>query len=90
MMVVAMFVAMVAHGINFPVTQSGAIAPFPAQAGTAAGLMGALFMLFAFIIGSVVGATHNGTLYPLALIVCLLGTLNFFSARAITLKAAVA
>ncbi len=90
MMVVAMFVAMVAHGINFPVTQSGAVAPFPAQAGTAAGLMGALFMLFAFIIGSVVGATHNGTLYPLALIVCLLGTLNFFSARAITLKAAVA
>ncbi len=84
MILVAMFLAMVAHGINFPVTQSGAVSPFPKQAGTAAGLMGALFMLFAFIVGSVVGATHNGTLYPMAIIACALGALNFYSARAIT------
>lgn len=84
MMLVAMFLAMVAHGINFPVTQSGAVSPFPKQAGTAAGLMGALFMLFAFIVGSLVGATHNGTLYPMAIIACVLGALNFYSARAIT------
>lgn len=84
MMLVAMFLAMVAHGINFPITQSGAVSPFPKQAGTAAGLMGALFMLFAFIVGSLVGATHNGTLYPMAIIACVLGALNFYSARAIT------
>lgn len=84
MMLVAMFLAMVAHGINFPITQSGAVSPFPKQAGTAAGLMGALFMLFAFIVGSIVGATHNGTLYPMAIIACALGALNFYSARAIT------
>lgn len=84
MMLVAMFLAMVAHGINFPVTQSGAVSPFPKQAGTAAGLMGALFMLFAFIVGSLVGATHNGSLYPMAIIACVLGALNFYSARAIT------
>ncbi len=82
-MVVAMFLTMVAHGIIFPVTQSGAVSPFPKQAGTAAGLMGALFMLFAFVIGGLVGATHNGTLYPMAIIACTLGTLNFFSVRVI-------
>ena len=84
MMIAAMFTAMVSHGINVPVTHSGAVSPFPKQAGTAAGLMGALFMLFAFLIGSLVGATHNGTLYPMAIIACILGILNFFSVRVIS------
>ncbi len=83
MVVMAMFISMVAHGINFPVTQSGAVSPFPKQAGTAAGLMGAIFMVFAFVIGSIVGATHNGTLYPLAILSCVLGILNFLSVRLI-------
>jgi DHA1 family bicyclomycin/chloramphenicol resistance-like MFS transporter len=77
----AMFLTMLAHGLNFPIGQSGSVSPFPKQAGTAAGLMGALSMLVAFIVGSVVGATHNGTLYPLALIACTLGVLIFLSAR---------
>ncbi len=81
--VLAMFLAMVAHGINFPVSQSGAVSPFPRQAGTAAGLMGAIMMVFAFIVGSIVGATHNGTLYPLAIMAAVLGTLNFLSVRLI-------
>ncbi|MGB4345683.1 MAG: multidrug effflux MFS transporter [Burkholderiaceae bacterium] len=80
-MVVAMFMAMVSHGINFPVTQSGAVSPFHKQAGTAAGLMGALLMLFAFLVGSLVGATNNGTLYPMASIAFVLGLLNFCSVR---------
>ncbi len=87
MVVLAMFLSMVAHGINFPVTQSGAVAPFAKQAGTAAGLMGAIFMAFAFVIGSIVGATHNGTLYPLALLACALGSLNFLSVRLIAKRA---
>lgn len=77
----AMFLTMGAHGINFPIAQSGAVSPFAQQAGTAAGLMGALYMTVAFIVGSVVGATHNGTLYPLAFISCALGVLIFAAAR---------
>ncbi|MDB5852903.1 MAG: Bcr/CflA family drug resistance efflux transporter [Herminiimonas sp.] len=81
LMLAAMFLTMLAHGINFPIGQSGSVSPFPKQAGTAAGLMGALSMLVAFIVGSVVGGTHNGTLYPLAFIACTLGLLIFLSAR---------
>ncbi|MGH8808465.1 MAG: multidrug effflux MFS transporter [Noviherbaspirillum sp.] len=80
----AMFLTMCAHGINFPIAQSGAVSPFPQQAGTAAGLMGALYMCVAFIVGSIVGATHNGTLYPLAVIVCLLGALIFAAVHAMS------
>jgi DHA1 family bicyclomycin/chloramphenicol resistance-like MFS transporter len=77
----AMFCTMGAHGINYPIVQSGAVSPFPKQAGTAAGLGGALNMVVAFVIGTAVGASHNGTLYPLAIIVCLLGILVFGSIR---------
>ncbi len=79
--VIAMFLTMGAHGINFPVAQSGSVTPFPQQAGTAAGLMGALTMGVAFLVGSVVGATFDGTLYPLALIACALGASIFASVR---------
>ncbi len=78
-----MFLSMASHGINFPVSQAGSIAPFAKQAGTAAGLMGAVMMAFAFVSGSIVGATHNGTLYPLAIISAVLGALNFLSVRLI-------
>jgi DHA1 family bicyclomycin/chloramphenicol resistance-like MFS transporter len=82
--VLAMFLAMASHGINFPVSQAGSIAPFPKQAGTAAGLMGAVMMALAFVSGTIVGMTHNGTLYPLAIISAVLGTLNFLSVRLIS------
>lgn len=77
----AMFLTMGAHGINFPVSQSGSVTPFPRQAGTAAGLMGALYMLVAFGVGTVIGATFNGTLLPLALTACALGASIFLSVR---------
>ncbi|MFZ6656864.1 multidrug effflux MFS transporter [Undibacterium sp. TJN19] len=80
-----MFLTMSAHGINFPISQSNSVSPFPQQAGTAAGLMGALYMLVAFVVGTVVGATHNGTVYPLAIIACSMGALIFISARALPL-----
>lgn len=83
LVLVAMFLTMGAHGINFPIAQSGAVTPFPQQAGTAAGLMGALYMGIAFAVGTVVGATHNGTLYPLALIVSTIGVLIFATVRAL-------
>ncbi|WP_426177962.1 multidrug effflux MFS transporter [Massilia sp. TWR1-2-2] len=80
----AMFLTMFAHGINFPVAQSGSVTPFPRQAGTAAGLMGALTMSVAFLVGTAVGASFDGTLYPLAIIVCLLGSTIFASVRLIS------
>ncbi len=83
LLLAAMFLTMGAHGVNFPIGQSGAVSPFPQQAGTAAGLMGALFMSVALVVGTVVGATHDGTLYPLAIIACTLGVLIFCSVRVI-------
>jgi DHA1 family bicyclomycin/chloramphenicol resistance-like MFS transporter len=79
--IVAMFMTMGAHGVNFPVSQAGSVSPFPHQAGTAAGLMGALYMAVAFGVGSAVGASYNGTLYPLALTACVLGAAIFASTR---------
>lgn len=79
----AMFLTMGAHGVNFPVTQAGAVTPFPQQAGTAAGLMGALIMLAAFCVGTVVGATFDGTLVPLASIAFALGAAIFVSVRVV-------
>jgi DHA1 family bicyclomycin/chloramphenicol resistance-like MFS transporter len=77
----AMFLTLGAHGINFPVSQSNSVTPFPQQAGTAAGLLGAMSMTVAFVVGTVVGASFDGTLYPLALIVCTLGAAIFASVR---------
>jgi MFS transporter, DHA1 family, multidrug resistance protein len=82
LMLAAMFLTMGAHGVNFPIAQSGAVSPFPQQAGTAAGLMGALYMAIAFVVGTIVGATSNDTLYPLAIIACSLGVLIFGAVRA--------
>lgn len=79
----AMFLTMLAHGVNFPVSQSGSVTPFPKQAGTAAGLMGALYMCVAFAVGTAVGGSFNGTLYPLAIIACALGACVFASSRLI-------
>lgn len=83
LLLAAMFLMMGAHGINFPLAQAGSVSPFPLQAGTAAGLMGALNMAVAFAVGTVVGATHNGTLTPLAWIVCCMGGLIFLAARVV-------
>ena len=77
----AMFLTMAAHGINSPLSQAGSVTPFPALAGTAAGLSGALFMVAAFIVGTLVGGTYNGTLYPLAIISCMNGFLLFACVR---------
>jgi DHA1 family bicyclomycin/chloramphenicol resistance-like MFS transporter len=77
----AMFTTMFAHGVNFPIAQSGSVTPFPRQAGTAAGLMGALTMVVAFLVGTVVGATFDGTLRPLALVSCALGASIFACVR---------
>lgn len=77
----AMFLTFVTHGINAPVSQAGSVSPFPQQAGTAAGLSGAFYMVAAAGIGMVVGATYNGTLYPMATLACINGALMFVIVR---------
>ncbi len=54
------------HGINFPCGQIGSVAPFPRQAGAAAGLYGFCMMMVAALTGVLIGASYNGTVYPLA------------------------
>ena len=82
MLVVAcQFLVMGAHGINFPSTQAGSLAPFPEKAGAAAGLFGFVSMLGAFFTGIWVGTSHDGTLLPLASISAAVTVTLFFSAR---------
>jgi DHA1 family bicyclomycin/chloramphenicol resistance-like MFS transporter len=78
-----LFLTMAAHGINFPCAQSGAIAPFPREAGAAAGLLGFVAMVAALVAGTWVGMSHDGTLMPLALTSLTIGLLLFGSAWAL-------
>lgn len=81
LVIASQFVVMMAHGINFPCTQAGALAPFPRQAGAAAGVYGSLMMLTALLSGTWVGASHDGTLLPLAIISAAIGIVLFASPR---------
>ncbi|MBQ0131891.1 MAG: Bcr/CflA family drug resistance efflux transporter, partial [Comamonas sp.] len=54
-----------AHGIQQPCGQSGAVGAFPKAAGTASALHGFIMMVFAFATGQVLGRSFNGTVYPL-------------------------
>jgi len=81
--VLCQFLTMAAHGVNFPCAQSGAVAPFPREAGAAAGLLGFFTMVAALVAGTWVGINHNGTLLPLALTSATLGLLLFGSAWAL-------
>lgn len=56
----------VGFGICSPNAAAGAIAPFPALAGTAASALGVLQSGSAAIVGALVGAMHDGTPLPMA------------------------
>ena len=62
-----MFFYGLSHGIVQPPSQSGAIAPFPGNAGAAAALLGFAMMLIAACIGAWMGASYDGTVYPMTL-----------------------
>lgn len=79
--VAGQFFVMFAHGINFPCAQAGAVAPFSRNAGTAAGLLGAVTMLVAFAVGTWIGSSREGALYPMAFAAAGLGSGIFLSAR---------
>lgn len=81
LVIAAQYLVMAAHGINFPCTQSGSVAPFPRQAGAAAGLFGFITMAVALLAGLWVGASHDGSLRPLALIVATVTAIVFVVTR---------
>ena len=56
---------MVAHGIHQPISQSGAVAPFPMAAGAASALSGFVMMVVAFAIGQWMGTHLDGSVFPL-------------------------
>ena len=68
-----MFFVGFSHGLIQPPVQSGAIAPFPHAAGAAAALLGFTMMVVATCIGIWIGASYNGTVYPLTLTICACG-----------------
>jgi DHA1 family bicyclomycin/chloramphenicol resistance-like MFS transporter len=73
---VPMFFYGLSHGIVQPPSQSGAVAPFPGNAGAAAAMLGFSMMLIAACVGAWMGASYNGTVYPLTLTIaaCSLAT----------------
>lgn len=75
------FLTMMAHGVNFPCAQSGAVAPFGHNAGAAAGLFGFITMAGALGVSLMLGATHDGTLVPLAAMSALAGTGTLIASR---------
>jgi DHA1 family bicyclomycin/chloramphenicol resistance-like MFS transporter len=69
------------HGIVFPCAQAGSVAPFPRLAGAAAGMFGFLLMVVASGIGTLIGATHDGTVRPLVFTMTGCGIATFAAAR---------
>lgn len=61
------FFFVVAHGLIQPVSQAGSIARFPHSAGVATSALGLTMMLIAAAVGQWIGASFNGTVYPLSL-----------------------
>jgi DHA1 family bicyclomycin/chloramphenicol resistance-like MFS transporter len=61
------FVYFFAHGILFPGAMAGVVHPFPRHAGAAAGMFGFISMLIAALVGTWIGFSDNGTVYPLVL-----------------------
>jgi DHA1 family bicyclomycin/chloramphenicol resistance-like MFS transporter len=59
------YLFMIGHGIHQPCGQSGAVGPFPRQAGAAAALNGFAMMLVAFAVGGWLGTRMDGTVFPL-------------------------
>jgi DHA1 family bicyclomycin/chloramphenicol resistance-like MFS transporter len=56
---------MLAHGIHQPISQSGAVGPFPQAAGAASALSGFLMTVVAFVTGSWLGSRLDDTVFPL-------------------------
>lgn len=67
---------MFGHGIHQPIAQAAVAGPFPENAGAASALAGFILALFSFLVGLWLGASMNGTVYPLTLTLGLFGVLT--------------
>lgn len=81
--VLPMFVYVIGHGIVQPTAQAGAVARFPQMAGAAAAVMGLIIQLTAAAVGMTIGATWNGTPYPMTLTVGCFGVASLAVALAL-------
>ena len=59
------FFWMLGHGLHFPQTMAGAVAPFPQTAGAASSLIGFYQTCAGAIAAIVMGALHDGSALPL-------------------------
>ncbi|MEG0821428.1 MAG: multidrug effflux MFS transporter [Burkholderiaceae bacterium] len=75
--VVPMMIFGVSHGLLQPPSQAGVMAEFPVNAGAAAALSGAITMLAASLIGGLMGATYDGSVYPMVLTISLISLTTF-------------
>lgn len=74
------FVFMIGHGLIQPVSQAGSVAHFPHSAGVAAAALGLVMMLAAAAVGQWIGASFDGTVYPLALTIAACGAASALAA----------
>lgn len=70
---------MIAMGIVMPLSMAGAMAPFPAIAGTASSLLGFIQSLIAATAGLVVGHYHSGTPTTMAVTIAVMGCFSLVS-----------
>lgn len=82
-MLVPQFFFVVSHGMLQPVAQAGAVALFPRTAGTAAAWMGFIVQTSAAMVGLALGATWNGTIFPMAIVICAAGAGSLLVALAL-------
>jgi len=78
--VVPMFFVGISHALVQMPAQSGAVAPFPHAAGAASALMGFLMMGVATLVGAWLGASFDGTVYPLTLTIGAFGLVSLLIA----------
>lgn len=64
-------------GFSIPNAAAGAMAPFPEQAGSASALLGTVQFTIAAGAGATVGATHDGTALPMAVVIAACGVTAF-------------
>jgi DHA1 family bicyclomycin/chloramphenicol resistance-like MFS transporter len=73
---VPMFFFGLSHGVIQPPVQSGPVAPFAHAAGAASALLGFTMMVVATAVGIWIGASYNGSVYPLTLTICACGLVS--------------
>jgi len=74
---VALFGYVASLGFSIPNAAAGAMAPFPEQAGSASALLGTVQFTIAAGAGAAVGATHDGTALPMAVVIAACGVTAF-------------